>query len=120
MSSQKWLTRHSKYKNTSAGVGDKNIPLNIHLLPKITTPYTASVVIIPFIRPIQIWTITYTSFLNRHNSRDSLKVLANYLSLSKNMKTLFFCAAHSSRPNVQDTKQPLNKHMIQLGYFIDP
>ena len=53
-------------------------------------------------------------FLNRHNTRDSLKVLTNYLSLSKNMKTLFL---HS---NVRHTKQPLNEHMIQLSYFIDP
>ena len=61
-----------------------------------------------------------TPFRNIHNARDSLQVLANYLSLAKNMKTLFFCAAHSSTPNVRDTKQPLNKHMIQLRYFIDP
>ena len=31
-----------------------------------------------------------TPFLNRHNARNSLEVLTNYLSLSKNMKTLFF------------------------------
>ena len=29
-------------------------------------------------------------FLNRYNSRDCLKVLKNYLSLSKHMKTPFF------------------------------
>ena len=40
----------------------KNIPLNIQILPKITRSYTVSGVSIPFIRPIQIWTIT--PFLN--------------------------------------------------------
>ena len=51
----------------------KNIPLNIHILPKITRPYTDSGVSIPFIRP---WTDldNNTPFLNRHNARDSLKV----------------------------------------------
>ena len=43
----------------------KNIHLNIQILSKITRP-----------------------FLKRHNARDSLKVLAKNLSLSKNMKTL--------------------------------
>ena len=38
------------------------------------------------------------------------------MSLSKNPD---FCTAHSSRRNGRDTKQPLNKHMIQLDYFID-
>ena len=32
MSSQKWLTSHSKYKNTSAGVGDSVGPSNDHQL----------------------------------------------------------------------------------------
>ena len=49
---------------------------------------------------------------------DSLNVLTNNLSLSKNMKTLLFCTSHSSGRNVRDTKQPLNKHIIQLGSFI--
>ena len=37
----------------------KNIPLNIHILPKITRPYTVYCVSIQFIRTIQIWTITH-------------------------------------------------------------
>ena len=37
----------------------KKILLNIQILPKITRPYTVSGVSIPFIRPIQIWTITH-------------------------------------------------------------
>ena len=37
----------------------KNIPLNLHISPKITRPYTVSGVSIPFIRPIHIWTITH-------------------------------------------------------------
>ena len=37
----------------------KNIPLNIKILPKITRPYTVSGENIPYIRPIQIWTITH-------------------------------------------------------------
>ena len=57
--------------------------------------------------------------MNRHNAQDRLKVLTDYLSLSKT-KNPAFCTAHSSRRNVRDTWQPLNIHIIQLGYFIDP
>ena len=37
----------------------KNIPLNIHILAKITRPYTVSGENISFNRPTQIWTITH-------------------------------------------------------------
>ena len=39
--------------------------------------------------------------------------------MSKNIKTPLF-TTHSYMPNVQDTDQPLNKHMIQLCYVINP
>ena len=37
----------------------KNIPLNIHILSKITRPYTVSGENISYKKPTQIWTITH-------------------------------------------------------------
>ena len=67
----------------------KNVPLNIQILPKITRPYTVTGVNILFNRSYTDLD-NNTPFLNRQNARDSLEVLTNYLSLSKNIKTLFF------------------------------
>ena len=87
----------------------KNIPLNIQILPKIARPYTVSGVSIPFIRPF-ITDFTdlenKTPFLNRQNARDSLQVLTNYLSLSKNMKT-FFLAKHTHLGLMFETQSSL-------------
>ena len=47
-----------------------------------------------------------TTFLNRHNARNSLKVLTNNLSLSKNMKTLLF-AHHTHLGVVFETQSSL-------------
>ena len=82
-------------------------------MPKITRPYAVPGEQIPFNMPVQILTIT--PFLNRHNSRDSLKVLANNLSLSK---TPAYCTTQPSRRNVRDTKQPSIMHITWCSWIV--
>ena len=73
------------------GVGHS---VDIHLWPKIylwiyrPAKFAENTIVsgVPFNMPRQIW----TPVMNRHNSQDSLKVLTDYQSLSKNMKTLLF------------------------------
>ena len=71
-----------------------------------------------------------TSFLNRHNARESLKVLTNYMSLSKNMKTVFLhstliqaqCSTHKAAFQwTHDTAGlfywPLNMQYMWFSYL---